>query len=73
MATRQGQFMVYSTGKPKEQFDIIDQEDYKLRVTKTWVPATAVWHIKIQSRSIFDYSFECFLTHEQLAKLKDVL
>ena len=73
MATRQGQFMIYSTGKPKEQFDIIDQEDYKLRVTKTWVAATEVWHIKIQSKSIFDYSFECFLTHEQLKKLKDVL
>ena len=73
MATRQGQFMVYSTGKTKEQFDIIDQEDYKLRVTKTWVEATSVWHIKIQSSSIFDYSFECFLTNEQLKKLKDAL
>ena len=70
---RQGQFMVYSQGKTKEEFDIIDQEDYKLRVTKSWVEATSVWHIKIQSRSVFDYSFECFLTHEQLKKLKDIL
>lgn len=70
---RQGQFMVFSQGAPKEHIDIIDQEDYKLRLTKTWVEATEVWHIKIQSRSVFDYSFECFLTHEQLAKLKDSL
>jgi hypothetical protein len=58
---------------PKKEFDIIDTDDYKLRVTKTWVPATAVWHIKIQSRSVFDYSFECFLTDDQLKLLKDVL
>ena len=71
--TKHGAFFVYGGQKPKEQFDIIDQQDYKLRVTKTWVEATAVWHIKIQSQSVFDYSFECFLTHEQLAKLKDAL
>ena len=70
---RQGQFMVYSTGKPREQFDIIDQEDYKLKVKKTWVEATSVWHIQILSQSIFDNRFEMFLTHEQLRALKDVL
>ena len=70
---RQGQFQVYSQGKPKEQFDIINQEDYQLRLTKTWVEATSVWHIQLQSRSIFDNRFECFLTHEQLKLLKDSL
>jgi len=70
---RQGQFMVFSKGKPKEQFDIIDQEDYKLRVTKTWVEATSVWHIKFTSLSVFERSFEMFLTHEELRALKDVL
>lgn len=73
MATRQGQFMVFSTGKPKEQFDIIDNEDYKLRVKKTWVEATQVWHVKFTSLSVFERSFECFLTHEELKRLKDVL
>lgn len=68
-----GAFFVYGGKAPKEQFDIIDQEDYKLRLTKTWVEATSVWHIKIQSRSVFDYSFECFLTHEQLKLLKAAL
>ena len=52
---------------------IIDQEDYKLKVKKTWVKATEVWHIQIQSQSIFDNRFEMFLTHEQLKALKDVL
>ena len=57
----------------KQQFNIIDTEDYKLKLTKSWVPATEVWHIQIQSQSIFDYSFECFLTNEQLKLLKDSL
>jgi hypothetical protein len=70
---RQGQFMVYSTGAPKTQWDIIDNEDYQLKLTKTWVEATSVWHIKLQSRSIFDHSFEMFLTQEELKRLKDSL
>ena len=52
---------------------IIDQEDYKLKVKKTWVAATEVWHIQIQSQSIFDNRFEMFLTEEQLKKFKDVM
>ena len=52
---------------------IIDQEDYKLKVKKTWVEATSVWHIQIQSQSIFDNRFEMFLTEEQLKKFKDTL
>ena len=52
---------------------IIDQEDYKLKVKKTWVKATEVWHIQIQSQSIFDNRFEMFLDHEQLKAFKDVL
>jgi hypothetical protein len=70
---RQGQFQVYSQGKAKEEYDIISQEDYKLRLKKTWVEATSVWHIQLQSQSIFDNRFECFLTHEQLKLLKDAL
>ena len=70
---RQGQFMVYSQGKPKEEFDVINTEDYKLKVKKTWVKATEVWHIQILSQSIFDNRFEMFLTHEQLQALKEIL
>jgi uncharacterized protein YxjI len=70
---RQGQFMVYSQGKTREEFDVINTEDYKLKVKKTWVEATSVWHIQILSQSIFDNRFEMFLTHEQLKALKDVL
>jgi hypothetical protein len=70
---KQGQFMVYSQGKPKEEFDIINTEDYKLKVKKTWVEATSVWHIQIQSQSIFDNRFEMFLDHEQLKAFKAAL
>ena len=70
---KQGQFMVFSTGAPKEEHDIINTEDYRLRVKKTWVEATDVWHIQIQSQSIFDNRFEMFLTHEELKKFKDAL
>ena len=70
---KQGQFMVYSQGKTREEFDVINTEDYKLKVKKTWVEATSVWHIQILSQSIFDNRFEMFLTHEQLRALKDVL
>ena len=73
MATRQGQFMVYSQGKTKDSWDIISNEDYKLRVSKTWVEATSVWHLKFTSQSVFDRSFEMFLTHEEIKRLKDVL
>jgi hypothetical protein len=57
----------------KQQANIIDTEDYKLKLTKSWVSATEVWHIQIQSQSIFDNRFEMFLTHEQLKTFKDSL
>ncbi len=57
----------------KQQANIIDTEDYKLKLTKSWVAATEVWHIQIQSQSIFDNRFEMFLTHEQLKTFKDSL
>jgi len=70
---RQGQIQVYSQGKTKESWDIISNEDYKLKVRKTWLEATSVWHVKITSQSVFDRSFEMFLTHEELKRLKDIL
>jgi hypothetical protein len=70
---KQGQFMVFSQGKTKEEFDIINNEDYKLMVKKTWVEATNVWHIQLISQSIFDRRFEMFLTTEELLNLKRVL
>lgn len=70
---RHGQIQVYGGHAPKEEFDIISNEDYKLKVKKTWVEATNVWHIQLISQSIFDRRFECFLTHEELSKLKAAL
>ena len=71
--TRHGQVQVYGGHAPKEEFDIINNTDYNLKVKKTWVEATNVWHIQLISQSIFDRRFEMFLTHEELAKFKDAL
>ena len=68
-----GNIFVYGGHALKEQFDIIDTEDYKLRINKTWIDATNEWHIKITSSSIYEHSFEMFLTHEQIKQLKDIL
>jgi uncharacterized protein YxjI len=70
---RQGQFQIYGGYAPKKEFDVINTEDYKLKVKKTWVEATSVWHIQILSQSIFDNRFEMFLTHEQLQAFKAAL
>ena len=70
---RHGQIHVYGGHAPKEQFDIIDTEDYKLRVKKTWVEATGVWHLQFISLSILEHRWECFLTPEQLISLKEIL
>jgi hypothetical protein len=70
---KHGQIHVYGGQAPREEHDVINTEDYKLRVKKTWVEATSVWHIQILSQSIFERRFEMFLTHEELAKLKDSL
>jgi len=68
-----GAFFVYGGQATKTQWDIIDKEDYKLRVKKDWIDATNVWHVQIISQSIFDRRFEMFLTHEELKALKDIL
>ena len=54
---RQGQFMVSSTGKPREELDIIKTEDYKVRIKKTWVEATGVWHSQFYTLSVMDQRF----------------
>jgi len=70
---RYGQIQVYGGYAPDDTTDVINTEDYRLRVKKTWVEATGVWHIQILSQSIFDNRFEMFLTHEQLKLFKDAL
>jgi len=53
--------------------NIINNEDYKLQIRKTWVEPTKVWHIELTSSSIYEHRFEMFLTDEELQKLKDAL
>ena len=52
---------------------IINNEDYQVKVTKTWVPATDVWHIEFESQSVYDYTFELFLTDSELEHLRRIL
>jgi len=71
--SKHGQFFVYGGQAPKESWDIISNEDYHLRLNKTWNEAGKCWHIKFTSQSIYDHSFEIFLTQAELKKLKDIL
>jgi len=52
---------------------LINNENYKLKVKKTYVPATDVWHIEFVSDSVYEYTFELFLTDAELEHLKRIL
>ena len=52
---------------------VVNNEDYKVKVTKTWVKATDEWHIKFESESIHYHKFELFLTDDELEHLRRVL
>jgi hypothetical protein len=52
---------------------IINNDDYKLKIRKTWVEPTAIWHIEFLSQSVIDTRFEMFLTDYELQQLKDAL
>ena len=51
---RHGQFMVFGGHAPKHDdlqpetktFTIVDNEGYTLKLRKTWVPISNVWHIQ---------------------------
>jgi hypothetical protein len=53
--------------------DIVNTEDYKLRVRKTWIETSAQWHLEFLSQSVLDTRWECFLTELELKTLKDIL
>lgn len=73
MATKHGQFLIFGGHAPNGEHAIIDNKDYKLKVIKTWVPSTEVWHIEFRSCSIYETRFEMFLTTEELLDLKRIL
>jgi len=52
---------------------IIDNEEYKLKIRRTWVATTEVWHLEFISESVFDTRWECFLSEAELQKFKDAL
>jgi hypothetical protein len=53
--------------------NVINNEDYKLKVKKTWVATSDIWHIEFISQSVLDTRFEIFLTDFELQKFKDAL
>jgi hypothetical protein len=53
--------------------NVINEEHYKLKVRKNWVPATDVWHIQFVSDTVNEHTFEIFLTDFELQKFKDAL
>lgn len=70
MATKHGAFLIHG-GKADPY--VVSNEDYKVKVTKTYVPSTDVWHIVFQSQSVYDYKFELFLNDSELEHLKRIL
>jgi len=73
---KQGAFFVYSQGKTRESWDIINNQDYTLSVKKTWVEPTEQWHLVFTSRQTdlpCGHTWECFLTQAEVKKLKDIL
>lgn len=67
---KQGQFFVY--GGRADPY-VINNKDYKVKVTKTWIPATNVWQIEFVSESVQEHKFEIFLTDSELEHLRRIL
>jgi len=53
--------------------NVINNEEYKLKVRKTWVATSDIWHIEFISQSEMETRFEIFLTDFELQKFKDAL
>jgi hypothetical protein len=70
MATKHGAFLIHG-GKADPY--VINNKDYKVKVTKTWVAATKQWHIQFVSDSVNEYTFELFLTDSELEHLRRIL
>lgn len=70
MATRHGQFLIYG-GKADPY--IINNDGYKVKVTKTWVPITEQWHIQFHTESPVEIRNELFLTDSELEHLRRIL
>jgi hypothetical protein len=67
---KHGQIHVY--GGQADPY-IINKDDYKVEVTKTWVPSTLQWHIKFTSTTEHEHHFELFLNSKELEHLRRIL
>lgn len=67
---RHGQINVY--GGQADPY-IINNQDYKIKVTKTWVPITEQWHIQFLSQGVQENRYELFLNDNELEHLRRIL
>jgi len=67
---KHGQFMIY--GGHANPY-IISNDDYKVKVTKTWIPATSVWHIEFITQGPVESRHELFLQDSELEHLRRIL
>ena len=72
---KHGAFFVYGGQAPKEQWDIISNDEYRLEARKTWIQRTEQWHIEFihYDSDQFPHRCEMFLTKEEIARLKEIL
>jgi len=73
---KHGSMITYAPGSGLHGWEedyVINNKDYRLKVTKKWVPSVDVWHVKFHSQSIFDRQFEIFVTNDELEALINVL
>ena len=71
--SRHGQIQIYGGLAPLGEHDIINNEDYKLKVIKSWNEPGQVYKIEFRSSSIYEHRFEIFLTKEELQELRRVI
>jgi hypothetical protein len=53
--------------------NIINNEEYKLKIRKSWLSVTEQWHIEFINDGEMTTRFEIFLTDFELQKFKDAL
>ena len=67
---RHGQIHVYGGSADPH---IINNPGYKVKVVKTWVQATEVWHVQFISEGDIFNRYELFLTDSELEHLRRIL
>jgi hypothetical protein len=73
MATKYGQFLIFGGQAPRKEHTIIDNDDYELTMSKTWIESTKQWHIQFVSPRPLGSRWEMFLTNEEIKQLREFI